>query len=311
MFGSEMLEIIIGLVFIYWLLSLLCSGINEMISSFISMRAKDLEKAIRNLLDDPKGIGLAKDFFNHSLIKTLKKGERNPSYIPSHAFALTLMDMIAPASLSSYPKKIEEIREIVNKIQNDKLKQTLLVLTGEAGSEMSKLRENIEKWFNDAMDRVSGWYKRKVQIIIAILALVVSVILNADTFMITKYLINDKPMRAAIVEVAQEAVKQPIPSDQKLPGSEEKTGVAPSSTPETSLEKIRYVQKELQKLPLPLGWYKAPKEFEDWVIKLLGILFTAIAVSLGVPFWFDVLDKILKIRQAQSGNKPESASHES
>lgn len=73
MFGSKILEIIIGLVFIYWLLSLLCSGISEMISSIISMRAKDLEKAIRNLLNDPKGKGPAKDFYNHSLVKTLKK----------------------------------------------------------------------------------------------------------------------------------------------------------------------------------------------------------------------------------------------
>ena len=308
MFGSEILEIIIGLVFIYWLLSLLCSGINEMISSAMSMRAKDLEKAIRNLLNDPEGKkGLAKEFYNHSLVQVLKKGKRNPSYIPSRTFALALMDMIAPANSSSKSKKIEELREIVNKIQNDKLKQTLLVLTDEAGSELDRLRENIEKWFNDVMERVSGWYKRKAQMIIAILAFGVCAICNADTFMITKNLINDEQMRTAIVTAADEAVKQSITSDKKSPGTEEKAGVASSSISEDPLEKIKDVRKKLQTLPLPLGWYEAPKKVEDWVIKILGILFTAFAVSLGAPFWFDFLDKIIKIRPAQSGKRPENA----
>ena len=308
MFGSETLEIIIGLVFIYWLLSLFCSGINETISSIVSMRAKDLEKAIRNLLDDPEGAALAKDFYNHSLIRPLSKRDKKPSYIPSRAFALALMDMIAPSSLSSHTKNAEEIREVVRKIQNERLRQTLLVLAEDAGSEINKLRDNIERWFNDAMERVSGWYKRKVQTIIAVLALLVSAALNADTFMITRHLINDEPMRTAVVEAAREAIIKPIPSGQVSPGSEEKMETTPLSTAETSLQKIEYVQKELQKLPLPLGWYEVPKEFGDWVIKFLGIFFTAIAVSLGAPFWFDFLDKILKIRPGQSGKRPENAS---
>jgi hypothetical protein len=309
MFGSKILEIIIGLVFIYWLLSLLCSGINEMISSIISMRAKDLEKAIRNLLNDPKGKGPAKDFYNHSLVRALKKGgERNPSYIPSRTFALAMMDVIAPARLSSQPKTIQEFREIVNKIQNDELKQTLLVLMDEAGSELSRLRENIEKWFNDVMERVSGWYKRKAQVIIAILAFGICAVFNADTFMITKNLINNEQMRTAIVTAADEAIKQPIGSEKKSLASEEKPTAASSSVSEAPLEKIKDIQKKLQELPLPLGWYEAPKAFEDWVIKIFGILFTALAVSLGAPFWFDFLDKILKIRLAQSGKRPENAS---
>jgi len=143
--------------------------------------------------------------------------------------------------------------------------------------------------------------------IIAILALGVCAICNADTFMITKNLINDEQMRTAIVTAADEAVKQSITSDKKSPGTEEKAGVASSSISEDPLEKIKDVRKKLQTLPLPLGWYEAPKKVEDWVIKILGILFTAFAVSLGAPFWFDFLDKIIKIRPAQSGKRPENA----
>jgi len=308
MFGSDILELVVGLVFIYWLLSLLCSGINEMISAAVSMRAKDLEKAIRNLLDDPKGIGLGKSIYDHGLIRALGKEGKKPSYIQSRAFALALMDMVAPSGSFSYAKKAEDIKEAIKKIQNDRLRQALLALADDAGSELSRLRENIERWFNDAMERVSGWYKRKVQIIITFVALAVCAALNADTFKIVKYLVNNEPMRAAIAEAAGEAIKQPISPDKETPGSEGEMEATPQSTPETPLQKIEYVQKELQKLPLPLGWYEAPKEFEDWVMKLLGIFFTAIAVSLGAPFWFDFLDKILKIRPAQSGKRPENLS---
>lgn len=218
------------------------------------------------------------------------------------------MDLIAPAGSSSQLKTIGDFREIVNKIQNDKLKQTLLVLSREAESELGKLRENIEKWFNDVMERVSGWYKRKAQAIIAILAFGICAGFNADTFMITKNLINNEQMRTAIVTAADEAVKQPIGSEKKSLDSEEKAGAASLSVSEAPLEKIKDVQKKLQGLPLPLGWYEAPKEFGDWVIKILGILFTALAVSLGAPFWFDFLDKIIKIGPAQSGKRPENAS---
>jgi hypothetical protein len=59
------------------------------------------------------------------------------------------------------------------------------------------------------------------------------------------------------------------------------------------------------KSPLGLGWH--PEELQgmtpsDWVIKVLGWIVTALAVSLGAPFWFDLLKKLVNIRS--SGNQP-------
>jgi hypothetical protein len=244
------------------------------------------------------------------LIRGLSKKGKRPSYINSRTFALALMDIVTPSSLSSRTVKTEEMKAAEGEIRKDKALQTLLVLAEEAGSDIDKLRGNIERWFNDAMERASGWYKRKVQMIIAILALLVSGALNADTFMITRYLINDQPMRAAIVEAATDAIKQPVLPDQGVPEREAKMGVASQNTSETPFEKIEYIQKELQGLPLPLGWCETPKEFEAWIIKILGVLFTAIAVTLGAPFWFDFLATVLKIRTAQSGKRPENPPQE-
>src|SRR6266516_1343653 len=70
MFGSNILEVAIGLVFVYLLLSLLCSTLNEFeITRFLALRAKTLEDGIRILLNDPGGHQLATLFYYAPLFK--------------------------------------------------------------------------------------------------------------------------------------------------------------------------------------------------------------------------------------------------
>jgi hypothetical protein len=71
LFGSEILEVVAGIGFLYLLLSLMCSAITEGIARAFGMRSGTLRSGIRNLLCDPQGKGLAKDFYNHPLIKGL------------------------------------------------------------------------------------------------------------------------------------------------------------------------------------------------------------------------------------------------
>src|SRR2546422_1769880 len=103
MFGSQVLEVAIGLVLLYLLLSLICSSIREGIEAWQKTRASDLERGIRELLQDRGGTGLAKSLYEHPLVYGLFKGEYNPakslrnlpSYIPSKNFAVALMDIVA------------------------------------------------------------------------------------------------------------------------------------------------------------------------------------------------------------------------
>ncbi len=74
MFGSNVLEVAIGVVFVYLLMSLICSTINEqVIARFFALRSKTLEDGIKTMLNDPQGAGLAKEFYNNSLIQGLAK----------------------------------------------------------------------------------------------------------------------------------------------------------------------------------------------------------------------------------------------
>lgn len=298
MFGSTILEIGIGLTFVYLLLSLVCSALNEWIAQLVAMRANTLEAGLRNLLHDPTGEKLTRELYEHPLIKPLARQGwfdrlmgrvSRPAYIPARTFALALLDIITSAEGGASPEgpmTFEDLREAIVRLPESEVRKALLVLVDEAAGNVQKARENVEQWFNDAMDRVSGWYKRRVQLILLLLAMGICAFLNIDTLMIADSLSRDVTLRAAVVAAAQEMVQQPPPSGAK--------------SPMTWIERL---QTEFQRLHLPIGWSSAPNDPRGlpqsagaWAMKIVGLMITAIAVSLGAPFWFDVLNKLTNLR---------------
>ncbi|MBU4262424.1 MAG: hypothetical protein KKC76_11235 [Proteobacteria bacterium] len=266
-----------------------------MIAGFLDWRAKNLETGIKNLLTDTKQPGLEQNFYKHPMIRSLcrhKTDGRKPSYIPPHTFSLVLLDLIVPDEGKS--KTVESIRQSIKQLPDQSpLRRNLLLLLDDSQDNLDHFHRNIETWYNNAMDRISGWYKRKAQAVSLIIAFLVSFSLNADTFQIAKSLANDPVMRQAIVKQAQEMTQksQAAPENGEAGGS-----VAPKS-----LEEIK---NELDKTGLPFGWQNAQVEKMNndgllaWFTKLAGLLITTLAVSLGAPFWFDVLNKITNIRSA-------------
>lgn len=158
----------------------------------------------------------------------------------------------------------------------------------DAEGDLKKARENVERWYDDAMDRVSGWYKKKTQVFILVWALAVTLSVNADTVLIANTLAHDVTLRTSLVAMAEITAKEPLPQDAK----------------ETT-ERVQQMSSEIKKLDLPIGWSLEPKDPKSlpsdvggWALKIIGLSLTAIAVSLGAPFWFDVLNKLINIRSA-------------
>ena len=140
MFGSSIIEVAIGMIFVYLLLSLICSAVNEIIESKLKNRATDLERGIRELFNDVKGDGIVKDFYNHALIRGLYGGIYNrkikaltnydyvspsnlPSYIPAGNFAFAVMDILLHPKVDPAPtdKKNELSDENTTKKENEEL----------------------------------------------------------------------------------------------------------------------------------------------------------------------------------------------
>jgi hypothetical protein len=292
MFGSVILDVAIGLSFVYLFLSLVGSTITEIVSSILKMRSKNLEEGIRAVLNDPAGKGIAKEFYNHPLIRGLARSGSKPSYIPPRTFALALLDTIAPSDPTKEPASFAQIRDQVKSMSGtyEGLQKTLLLFLDDAEKDIAKVRKNVEQWFDDAMNRAAGWYKRKSQLIILVYAFVIAMGLNVDTIAVSNSLYRDTALRSGLVAAAQQIA------------------TSPEEEPADATEKMLEIKAQLEEIQFPLGWKQngrntSPNDILDWIVKLLGWSITALAVSLGAPFWFDLLTRFVNIRSA--GKKPE------
>jgi hypothetical protein len=129
------------------------------------------------------------------------------------------------------------------------------------------------------MERVSGWYKRRAQIILLVIGIVLAAALNADTLRVTDNLWRDEGLRQALVAEVEDA-DEDLDAEQAL--------------------------DRLEELQFPIGWQEAnrPDDGGEWAMAVLGWVLTAIALSVGAPFWFDLLGRVSNLRAA--GRKPES-----
>lgn len=296
MFGSPVLDIMIGLFFIYLMLSILCSSINELFARFLDMRANTLEAGIQKLLTDSAlGDKLSQKFYQNPLIQALAQGKEKPSYIPAKNFALALLDTIEDisptnpdASPSPEKKTIDDLRATIAGLPDGEVKQSLSMLISHAGESLDEARKNIEGWFNDSMDRVSGLYKRKAHTIIMIIAFLVSAGWNADSVFIAQSILQSPTLRSSLVAAAEEQAK--------------KTLNGPNADPKQTVEEVVQMSETLK---LPIGWSDArrPVGALAYLSKFFGLLVTALALSLGAPFWFDMLNKVINLRS--SGKPPD------
>ena len=200
-----------------------------------------------------------------------------------------MLDIVAPDDPAAGSQTFADVRAAIAQLEPREVRTTLLVLLDQAGGDLTRARQNVERWFDDAMDRLSGWYKRRAQAIILALAAAITLVINADTVMIVDALWRDRTLRDSVVATAVEAVKQAPPTD---------TG--------QTLAALQAVTREVQALPLPLGWSRsaeAPRDWWGWGLKAVGCVLTTLAVSLGAPFWFDLMGKLVNLRAA--GGRPE------
>ncbi|WP_421795427.1 hypothetical protein [Haliscomenobacter sp.] len=293
-----LIQVVIGLVFLLLLLSLLVTTIMELISSMLALRGKNLEKAILNMLANGQKQGeLFQAFKGNALYKQLCNYRdsaklRPPSYLSSQNFQSILMDIILKGEDAG------KLTQKIDEIQNDELKQVLKQLLNDAGYELDAFKEKMQGWYNDVMDRAAGWYKRNIQILVTFVGLVVAVIFNADTISVYQRLESNPEELKEIVTMAEAYANK------------NELEIQTGGSVQQQWDQVNHlIQDELQQAnsPLGLGWH--PEDLKsmtpsDWVIKILGWIVTALAVSLGAPFWFDLLKKLVNIKAA--GNEPKA-----
>ena len=195
------------------------------------------------------------------------------------------------------------IKESINSIP-EPLKDSLFILAKRAErkaenteQELLKFQQELEVWFDRSMDRASGVYKRNARGISLVIGIVIAIATNSDTLFIVGSLSTDSLMRATVNRYADEVVvRNSLPNRDNFPAIQSQ------------------VNQAFEKISLPIGWNShnlesQEKDGQEWprfTKRVFGWILSGLAISMGAAFWFDLLSKILDIRNV--GSKPVSPS---
>ncbi|NER37252.1 MAG: hypothetical protein F6J93_25350 [Oscillatoria sp. SIO1A7] len=158
--------------------------------------------------------------------------------------------------------------------------------------DLNEFQKEVENWFDRSMDRASGVYKRNARGIAILLGCVVATIANADTLNIINRLSNDSVIRRTISIYAEELVENNAQANQQV-------------NPQALQGVESDVRNALNRLSLPIGWNQINLEQQqlseqNWPVpyskRLVGWLISGLAISMGSSFWFDLLNKVVNIK---------------
>jgi len=425
MTGSVALDVVIGLVFIYLLYSLLASIIQEIIATWIGLRANVLQQGIIRMLNDGDDgpwytarfrsfwkvmkryhpDGFAGAFYHHPLVKYLGEDafHNKPSYISAQNFSKIIIDLLKGDNLALGTNAKDAIQQgldaaktrLNNKGTSAKPQESadtavwaicpdtfqfINSLWLDSQGDVAKFQSLLEKWYEDAGERITGWYKRYVQLFLFFIGMGIAVVANVDTFEITAKLSNDPVLRQQIVSQAESFAKTYPEYERSLQQQKEKADSADTVSIDQQIQESKAKRDTLNMLANKLltediskvsGLFGLNREFPDkilvqegsygafafyegpnnnlrplstcmeryltwwlrtrcssknaqitfegkkywakelcWTHKIViglqlpsmrnwfGYFFTAIAISLGAPFWFDLLNKLMKVRSS-------------
>lgn len=335
---QQILGVVLGLGSVFFILSVFASHLQEMLSAFMTKRATQLEDAIKAMLRDPD---IVTRFFAHPLIQSSatnnprnslfgsRSGNPRPSYIPSATFAKVLQSVLG----TWYAPSAATLTDVIKAVPESSLKRALsTVLIG--ATDQVKADAAIQQWFDDTMARMSGVYKRHTQRSLFMFGFVLAVIVNANVVHMTSVLWSSADVRNQAETLAEQYAHDPACAAQKTAEDQQKVcGPTTWGTLNTQLAN------------LPVGWTgEQAKTWENSVkplvglfkkdranaagnqttapdgapssiphdtllplfLTLLGWLGTAVAVSFGSGFWFDLINQVVNLRL--SGPKPPPAS---
>jgi hypothetical protein len=325
MFQNAALDIAIGLVLMYLMLSLTCTVINEYIATKLNLRARSLATGLQELLDDP---AVRTAFYNHGLVagtgNALTKARAlpmvegsdaappaaapaassgppptatHPSYLSTETFVLALVgSLTASRVVAGRPIPVfADVQAAIQDLPPSRIKDALVTSLIVAQGDFDQFRRNIARWFDDSMDRLSGAYRRHLKLISIIVGCAIAIAVNADTFQVGHALWSDGTLRSQMVQVAQGQVQPPAGAP-----------AGTSSSVDAITQAFKAADDQLR--PLPVGWPLKPENrtIRSWSVKAAGWFVTGLALSLGAPFWFDTLSKFMNMRS--TGAKPQRQS---
>lgn len=324
--NSPIIDMAIVLFFTYLLLSIVASTIYEAILTRTRARSDMLKEAFKKLFfDDEWRNKTSKLLIESPTINALKSdANRFPAYIPAKSFSKAIIGLIRNGSTQEI--NISVLRQLLleeNCCIKGEARLALLNIMDTCNNDYDKFLKELELFYDDYMDRVSGWFKRKYRRIMFLLSLGIAIGLNVDSIHIAKSLWNDPQGTSEQANQIEQHIKPSDGTSINVTGKQGKTitlhlisHTDTSRISADSAKKLMNIQVAelknqltlLNESGIPMGW-KSIEHFLDaftlgpkLMVRITGWLITAFAIFLGAPTWFDILGKLIDLRGV--GKKP-------
>jgi hypothetical protein len=272
---STVLEIGLGLVLVYYALSLIVSKITGEITKWSELRATDLELGLRELLGDS---GKMDALMKHPRIQNLRpirlnflsQGARyyKVTDIPASSFALTLFDVLLPSEKTDSP--VDDLRDAINGLPDGKTKTSLLGIVNSGVQNLTEARQQVEGWYDDGMQNVGLLFKQHARRIVFVVAAIVTIVTGVDSIAVAQSLWEEPSRRAAVTAKVDAFVADNTAAD------------------------VEPFLNGLEELDIQVLWdfEVLPNDIGGWIQKLIGLAITWVAASQGSSFWYDVLKRL-------------------
>lgn len=285
---SAILDVSIVLIFVYMVMAVIGSAVVELVGGILGWRAKTLRSSMAQLLDDPHMKSLAARVYAHPLVAPQSSGGGGPSYVDPKLFALALADVVQGAGGFQGATQVPSVAALVRA----------------SGHDPDAFRATAEAWFDGAMTRLSGVYKRWTHVALLVFSFTVAVLCNIDTIQLTRLVAAMDPAKlASLIDTIGKCVGEVPVADGSVG-----RGMVPCKPPvfaegSTSADMAKALSggfDALDNVTNLIPFKERPATIAGWLGKLVGWLITAVAASLGSHFWFNLLQNALRL----SGRKP-------
>jgi hypothetical protein len=321
------IDILLGVAVVMLVFSAMVTIITQFAISYWNLKGKHLKIGVADLLEQlSPGINrlcaehIAEKLLLHPLVR---EGEKKlGSVIHRDELTTLLLDFaggdskvkidevsrkalsgaLAANGISNPAEVLDQVRTVALQIElgNPELSNSLrhnLALLREANS---TLLAKINGWFDQTIDRVTDRFTLNTRYITFLAGLSIALVLQLDTITLVNQLAKDPGLREALVQVAKEAAANPPQAGTSQPGTEPQQPAPAGGGPIVPITQQQAMQR-LEELSL----IRFPESFGAWVsywslqkllLQILGIMLTAILLSLGAPFWYSALTNLLRLR---------------
>ena len=166
-----------------------------------------------------------------------------------------------------------------------------------------EFQKGLAEWFDQSMVRASGAYKRNSKGISFCIGLIVAILGNIDTINMVDRLYKNQSLSGTVNQLANQVVEN---------NSQSITTLNAANTLEEKNNAIQPIKDNInvvidQIAAFPIGW-TLPRDTNisapAWISRLAGWFVSAIAFSMGAPFWFELLNKFINVRN--TGQRPKT-----